>query len=139
DVYSPVAAHLAKGDHLVDVGPQVGDVVRLSNPQPTLEPDGIHGLVVALDGPFGNLVTNVDRELLAGLGYRLGDIVRVRVGEAVFEVPYAATFGAVEVGRALLFVDSRGLVSLAINQGNFAREHAIVPPAPLLISRPAVR
>jgi hypothetical protein len=43
------------------------------------------------------------------------------------------TFGAVPVGKPLLYIDSRGLVSLAINQGNFAQAHGIVPPVPLQI------
>jgi hypothetical protein len=39
----------------------------------------------------------------------------------------------VPIGKPLLFVDSRGLASLAINQGNFAEVHGIVPPVPVKI------
>jgi hypothetical protein len=48
-------------------------------------------------------------------------------------VPFVATFGAVAAGKPLLFVDSRGLVSLAINQGNFAKQNGVTPPASLTI------
>jgi S-adenosylmethionine hydrolase len=48
-------------------------------------------------------------------------------------VPFVKTFGGVPVGKPLLYIDSRGLVSLAINQGNFAEAHGIVPPVPLKI------
>jgi S-adenosylmethionine hydrolase len=39
----------------------------------------------------------------------------------------------VPVGKPLLFIDSRGLASLAINQGNFASKYGIAPPVPLRI------
>jgi S-adenosyl-L-methionine hydrolase (adenosine-forming) len=48
-------------------------------------------------------------------------------------VPFVTTFAAVPVGKPLLFIDSRGLASLAINQGNFASKHGILPPVPLVI------
>ena len=92
-------------------------------------------MVVALDGPFGNLVTNVAAADIARLGYRLGDTVAVEIAGHGMKVPFAATFGAVPVGQPLLFIDSRGLVSLAINQGNFAREHGVAPPAALVIRK----
>lgn len=139
DIYSPVGAHLARGDDPRTVGPVIADVVRLAVPEARADAGGIHGQVVALDGPFGNLVTNVDRELFLGLGYRVGDPVTVAVGGVEHVVPYAATFGGVEVGKPLLFIDSRGLVSLAINQGNFAKQYGVVPPTSLVIARPAPR
>ncbi len=40
-------------------------------------------------------------------------------------IPYFATFGGVEVGQPLLYLNSLNNVSLAINQGNFARKHNI--------------
>jgi S-adenosylmethionine hydrolase len=39
------------------------------------------------------------------------------------------------VGQPLLFIDSSNLVSLAINQDNFAKVHDIAPPAPLFVAR----
>ncbi|MBS0373829.1 MAG: S-adenosyl-l-methionine hydroxide adenosyltransferase family protein [Proteobacteria bacterium] len=139
DIYSPVGAHLARGDDPRAVGPVIADVVRLAIPEAGADAAGIHGQVVALDGPFGNLVTNVDRDLFLGLGYRVGDAVRVSIGGTEQVLPYAATFGGVDVGKPLLFIDSRGLVSLAINQGNFAQQYGVVPPVSLAIARPVPR
>jgi S-adenosyl-L-methionine hydrolase (adenosine-forming) len=135
DVYSPVGAHLARGDDWTQVGPALTSFVRLEVARATIDAAGIEGLVVALDGPFGNLVTNVGREQLRQLGFRLGDTVRVSVGSSELSLPFHRTFGEVPPGSALLYIDSRGLVSLAINQGNFAEKYRIVPPAPLAIFR----
>ena len=136
DLFSPVAAHLARGERWTDVGSALPGITRLEVPQAATDASGIHGLVVALDGPYGNLVTNVGGEDFRKLGYRLGDTVHVRIGEKDFAVPFGATFGAVATGQPLLYIDSRGLVSFAINQGNFASANGIAPPASLAIGRP---
>jgi S-adenosyl-L-methionine hydrolase (adenosine-forming) len=133
DVFSPVAAHLARGEDWTQVGPPRAGVTRLDVPLAAIDGSGIKGLVVALDGPYGNLVTNIEGENFRKLGYRVGETVRVAVGTAQFQVPLAETFGAVAAGKPLLFIDSRGLVSLAINQGNFAKENGITPPVPLTV------
>jgi S-adenosyl-L-methionine hydrolase (adenosine-forming) len=133
DIYAPVAAHLARGEDWTQLGPERAALTRLEVARAVIDASGIKGLVVALDGPFGNLVTNVEGEDFRKLGYRWGDPVRVALGTVQFEVPFTATFGAVAPGQPLLFIDSRGQVSLAINQGNFAKEHNITPPAPLTI------
>ena len=135
DVYSPVAAHLARGDDLSAVGPSIGALTRIELPRAVMAPSGISGTVVGLDGPYGNLVTNIGAEEFGQLGYRLGERVRVKLDRTDLTVPLVSTFADVPAGEPLLFVDSRGLLSLAINQGNFAQVHGVVIPAPLLIYR----
>ena len=135
DVYSPVAAHLARGDDWTQVGPVLANYTRLEVPQASVDAQGIRGLVVALDGPYGNLVTNIDRDIFDRLGFQLGDSVRVAIGSTELSVPFRRTFGEVAPGSTLLFIDSRGLVSFAINQGNFAEKYRITPPAPLRVFR----
>jgi S-adenosyl-L-methionine hydrolase (adenosine-forming) len=133
DVFSPVAAHLANGRDWTQVGPSRTELTRLDVPRAVVDASGIKGLVVALDGPYGNLITNIEGEDFRKLGYRLGDTVRVAVGAAELRVPFVPTFGDVAAGQPLLFIDSRGLVSLAINQGNFASANGVTPPVPLTI------
>lgn len=135
DVFSPVAAHLARGDDWWQVGPAVTALTRLETPLAVVDQQGISGSVVALDGPYGNLVTNIAGDDFRALGYVPGDAVRVRLGAEQVTVTYATTFGDVPVGRELAFIDSRGLLSLAINQGDFARSRGINPPAPLVVLR----
>jgi S-adenosylmethionine hydrolase len=135
DVFSPVAAHLARGEDWTQVGPALQTYVRLEAPRVRIGPAGIEGTIVALDGPYGNLVTNVSGDAFRQLGYRDGDSVRVTVGSKALSVPFRRTFGEVAPGQALLFIDSRGLVSLAINQGNFAQTYRVTPPLALVIAR----
>jgi S-adenosyl-L-methionine hydrolase (adenosine-forming) len=133
DVYSPVGAHLARGEPWTGVGPALDTYTRLEVPQAISDATGIKGLVVALDGPFGNLVTNVGQQAFQQLGFSVGDTVHISVGGQELSLPFGRTFGDVAPGAALLFIDSRNQVSLAINQGNFAKTYRIEPPASLVI------
>src|SRR5215472_5598600 len=80
DIFSPVGAHLARGDDWTEVGPVVPKLVRLYLTAARMENGVLNGEIIATDGPFGNLITNIDAELFAKLGYGIGDTV-------VFEIP----------------------------------------------------
>ncbi len=137
DVFAPVAARLAAGGDWREVGPPARDLVRLSLPAARLDGPTLVGEVVGVDGPFGNLVTNVDAGTFAALGWRLGDRVPVRLDGRPLEVPFVRTFGDVPVGAPLLYVDSRDRIALAVNQGSFAATFRVTPPAALAIPRRA--
>lgn len=138
DIFAPAAGHLARGEDWSSVGAIVAKPVRLTLSASSLDNSGINGHVVSLDGPFGNLITDIKADRFKALGYKLGDVVNIKVGEQTFSVRYVNTFGDVPVGQPLLYIDSSELVSVAINQGNFAKAHGIVPPAPLFLAkRPA--
>jgi hypothetical protein len=95
----------------------------------------VNGEVIAVDDPYGNLVTNITEAQLAGLGYTLGDQVPVRLAARRLRLPFVRTFENVPEGKPLLYIDSRGRVALAVNGGNMSRTYDIHPPAVLLIPR----
>jgi len=135
DIFSPVGAHLAAGADWSQVGPARKQLVRLSLTPARMENGGITGQVFALDGPFGNLITNVSGENFIKLGYVHGDKVHIKLGDNDMLLPFVRTFGDVPVGEPLIFIDSRGRFSLAVNQRNFAQIYHIKPPAALFIAR----
>lgn len=68
DIFAPVAAHLARGIALEDMGTPIYDPIRLEIPQPELIPGaGWRGQVIEID-TFGNLSTNIDQSQLSPLG-----------------------------------------------------------------------
>jgi S-adenosylmethionine hydrolase len=133
DVFAPVAAHLARGEDWTQVGPPIDAPVRLPASAANVGARGLDGTVLALDGPFGNLITDANSADLARLGYALGDTVVVRLGRETLRLPFVRTFGDVPQGTPLLYVDSRGRLAMAVNQGDFAAVHHVVPPAPFFI------
>src|SRR5690606_30206461 len=69
DVFGPVAAHLAAGRALDEVGTPTDDYERLLWALPIADAEGIQGWVVHVDR-FGNCITNVPAALLAEGGGR---------------------------------------------------------------------
>lgn len=66
DVFAPVAARLAGGAALEDVGEALESVTRLELPQPSKEGrNRVRGQIMHVDR-FGNLMTNIHRSFLDG-------------------------------------------------------------------------
>jgi hypothetical protein len=135
DIFSPAGAHLARGDDWADAGPalDLAKLVRLKNTTATVDTNGLHGQVIGTDGPFGNLVLNVTAESFSKLGYSVGDRVPVTIAGEAYTLPFVKTFSDVPVGDGLLYIDSRGRLSVGIDQGNFAKVHHVTPPVALEI------
>lgn len=138
DIFSPVAAHLAAGGDFALVGPVLPQLVRLSPKTAIVTDQGIAGDVIALDDPFGSLITDIPGDEFKKLAYRLGDKVPLLLDKKPVTLPYAKTFMEVPVGEALLYVDSRGRVGIAVNQGNYSKQSGVTPPAPIFIPRKGV-
>lgn len=135
DIFSPVGAHLAAGWDYTLVGAEVQQLVRLTPKTATVTDKGIEGEVIALDDPFGSLITDIPGDAFKNLGYKLGDRVTILLNKKPFSAPYTKTFMDVPVGDPLLYVDSRGRVGLALNERNFSAVNKITPPVPVFIPK----
>ena len=135
DIFSPVGSHIARGDDWTKVGPEIEHLVRLDLKPATIDNRGLSGEVIALDGPFGNLITNIDVDDFAKLGYQRGDTVGVTIAGREIEMLFVKTFSDVPLKQPLLFIDSRGRASFALNQSSFAAAYKINPPQPVVILR----
>ncbi len=137
DIFSPAGAHLARGDDWTTAGPvvDVAKLVRLDIHYATVDATGLRGQVIGTDGPFGNLVLNVPAETFAQLGYKLGETVPVQVDGKMFQLPFVKTFSDVPVSKGLLYIDSRGRLSIGINQRNFAETYKVATGAEIVIAR----
>jgi S-adenosylmethionine hydrolase len=136
DIFSPVGAHIARGDDWTQVGPLVKkELVRLDLKPAEVGDRGLTGEVIALDGPYGNLITNIDADDFMKLGYQRGDRLKVTIAGHEVELPFVKTFSDVPLKQPLLFIDSRGRASFALNQASFAATYDIHPPQPIYIPR----
>jgi hypothetical protein len=135
DIFSPAGAHLARGDDWTTAGPvvDVTKLVRLDIHYAAVDAAGLRGETIGTDGPFGNLVLNVPAETFARLGYVVGDVVPVEIAGKKYELPFVKTFSDVPVGKGLLYIDSRGRLSVGINQRNFAETNAVPTGASIVI------
>jgi S-adenosylmethionine hydrolase len=135
DIFSPAAAHLVAGEDWTLAGPEVNEFVRLQPRMATVNSSGITGTVIALDDPFGSLITDIQADDFKKLGYAVGEKVPVKIETKMFTFPYAKTFMDVPIGQPLLYVDSRGRIAIALNQRDFSKTYKISPPVPVFIPR----
>jgi len=137
DIFSPVGAHLVRGDDWTGVGPEldVSKLVRLDIAPARLDERGLSGEVIATDGPFGNLVTNISGDDFLKLDYARGRAVHVTIGKNEMDIPFVRTFSDVPLNKPLLYIDSRGHLGLAVNQGSFAATYGVKPPVAIFIPR----
>ncbi len=139
DIFSPAAAWLADGREWTEAGPPVAQLVRLKLRVAIVDRTGIRGEVIALDDPYGNLITDIREEQFRGLGYRLGDLVPVQIDARRFRFPFVKTFNDVPVGKPLLYIDSRGRVAFSLNERDMSRTYGIRPSASVVIPKRAPR
>ncbi|MDQ1703900.1 MAG: hypothetical protein QOF18_266 [Frankiaceae bacterium] len=136
DVFAPVAAHLANGRPLEDVGPavEVGDLVRLAIRTATVDDDHVHAEIRAVDH-FGNVSLNLARSDLEAAGIALGDTVELRCNGRTLTVPFTLSFGEVARGRLSLCEDSFRAIQLAVNAGRANQELRVTRGDPIVIAR----
>jgi S-adenosylmethionine hydrolase len=135
DIFSPTGAHLAMGWDYTLAGPQVAQLVNLSPKMATTTEKGIEGDIIGLDDPFGSLISNVTGDDFKKLGYNFGDKLTVQLNKKSVTLPVAKTFMDVPVGDTLLYIDSRGRVGIAVNQGDYSKKFNITPPGTIFIPR----
>ncbi len=124
DVFAPVAAHLAAGTELSELGEPVDppSLVRLDPPDALSDTgEGFVTRIISVDR-FGNARLSVAQEE-SGLEY--GDDLAVDIGDGRMSVRYVETFGSAKAGELVLVPDSHWRLSLAINKGNAAQALAL--------------
>lgn len=132
DVYAYTGARLAAGVITFEqVGPKLPDeVVSIPYQKATFKDGKLLGNIPILDIQYGNIWTNISRNIFRKLDAQPGDVLWVRItyqGQIIYEnkIPYLKTFGETKIGAPLLYLNSLNNVSLALNEGNFAATHKI--------------
>jgi S-adenosylmethionine hydrolase len=116
DVMAPAAAHLANGIEIAELGPRLQrPAVRLLNLLPEISDSRIDASVAWIDR-FGNIITNVEGDLLRGWDRRS---VRVSLGDRRLS-QLRSYYAEVPVGEPLLIVGSSGRLEIGVNGGSAA-------------------
>jgi S-adenosylmethionine hydrolase len=134
DLFAPAAAHLANGIPLAELGPPVDPyaLVRLDLPVPSFREDRIDATMLYVDS-FGNIALNLTRDDVEAAGLAPGSRIElVLSGEGYYAV-MARTFADARPGDVILYEDSYGNMSVAINRGSAAAMLHAAPGQPLVI------
>jgi S-adenosyl-L-methionine hydrolase (adenosine-forming) len=112
DIFAPIAAHLANGVSLLELGEAIDPaaLVQLPMPLPQQLPDGTwQGVIQAIDH-FGNLITNLRGDLVMGKTWSL------QMGDRTF--PGCQTYADHQTGEAIALINSENWIEVAIVNGN---------------------
>ncbi|MFC5409614.1 S-adenosyl-l-methionine hydroxide adenosyltransferase family protein [Larkinella bovis] len=132
DVYAYTGARLAaRVITLAQVGKKrPADVTRIPYQKPVFENGVLKGTIPVLDVQYGNVWTNIPKNLFARLGAKTGESVRVRIfkgNQNVFDdqVQLVNTFGESKEGENVAYFNSLLNFSVAVNMGNFAEKYIV--------------
>jgi S-adenosyl-L-methionine hydrolase (adenosine-forming) len=133
DVFGPVAAHLAGGLAIEEVGPAVSDPVMLPHGSVSqVGRDEWQAEVIYVDR-FGNLTTNFREEELERIAGAAGGDPQVVVQVEGAVLPLARTYADVPPGEPCALVGSSGLLEIAVNRGDASRLLGAARGAPVRV------
>lgn len=111
DIFAPVAAHLSLGISPRDFGEVVTSLAMLTLPRPYRAPDEtLVGQVLHIDN-FGNLITNINSDVLP----RTGQAITIEVGGHLIS-GLSRTYSDVE--GLLALIGSSGYLEVSLHMGN---------------------
>lgn len=114
DFLSKAIAHILKNDNLDGLGNETTNYQERIDQKPILSSVYIRGVVQHIDR-YGNLITNIDRELFESHhGNREFEVLT----RAVSFRRIAKNYASVPPGEKLCCFNSSGFLQLSINQGN---------------------
>lgn len=132
DIFAPVAAQLSLGLNIIDLGPPMAwdQALRFSSPTVGFDSDGqLRGQVIAIDR-FGNLVTNISSDHVAGVD---PGSMTIYVGDHCIE-GLSTSYSQASIGQALALIGSRDLMEIAVNRSDAALKLKVSKGAEVFIT-----
>jgi S-adenosylmethionine hydrolase len=126
DLFAPVAARLALGAGLDDVGDPVtpDSLVKLELPLPSTANGELRTHALGIDR-FGNIQLGAGRHHMSEAGLEPGARVVIESASNRHQATYTGTFGGVDEGELLLYLDSSDAIAIAVNRGDAASRTGI--------------
>ncbi len=122
DLFSPAAAHLARGVAIEQLGPPLDPetLIALDLPEPAVSNGVLLASLLYVDS-FGNIALNLTRDDVEQLGIVSGTRVELELAGERYYAVMARTFADARPGDVILYEDSYRNMSVAISRGSAAR------------------
>lgn len=132
DLLAPVAARLATGTRLADIGPTFP--AHLITPLPDAEPsifhDRIEGSVIHVDH-FGNLCTNISRDQIHKAAFN-SDMI-IQLSPSIDLSIISSCYSDVPVGTILALFDSHDMLEISVRNESCSTITGITTGAPVIV------
>ncbi len=132
DIFGPVAAHIAAGSDIAQIGTSITDPIMISRREVNTIGSFINGEVVYID-EFGNVITNIRESNAAEL--TLGNIIKVTLDKKNHSVPYLSTYADAKPDQVIALINSNGELEFAIPQGHAAQKLKAYAGMPVSIKK----
>jgi S-adenosyl-L-methionine hydrolase (adenosine-forming) len=119
DIFASVAAHLAKGVAIIEVGREIKEIVKPEFTKIVRKKDSLEGRVLHLDG-FGNIITNITKAQIANLD--ACSQLDVKLSGRKVRLKICKTYGEAKQMEPLALIGSHGYLEIAINQSSAAEK-----------------
>ena len=124
DLFAPVAARLALGDPLADLGESIdpATLATIDRGKPEIEPGLRLEAEVGHVDAFGNVSLIATAADADDAGLEVGKRLRVRGPRRSDEAVYTLTFADADPGEMVLLVNSAHSLALAVNRGDASQQ-----------------
>ena len=127
DIFAPIAAEIASGrTNPGAIGVPASDWIPGWIDEPEVSTGKVSGIIITVD-TFGNLISNIDRKLIAGFRQPVARIAGREIG-------MQTTYGRVKPGEYLALINSFDVVEVARAEGNAADGLGLERGAPIVIN-----
>jgi hypothetical protein len=118
DIFSPVAAYLAKGVEPERFGEEITDYVRFGAPRPKpVDEHTLRGVVLKVDR-FGNLVTNITPQDAPRLFEAAPPAFKIAIGTKALATRICTSYADGGPGEVFGILGSMGFLEVASNRGS---------------------
>lgn len=124
NILGRIAALLASGRAIGDVGPVINDQVMLDIQQSAITGGTAKGTIVFIDH-FGTCLTNITSADVKQAGFAQGDTLQVTIGSTKVVVKMGTTYNSVATGEAVAFINSLGVLQVSLNSASFAAKYGL--------------
>ena len=132
DILSKAASHLAKGADLTSLGKPINEYVKSLLLQPKANKSGIYGQVIYIDR-FGNLITNIQKRVFDDLMKLSGPDFDLQFSKEHLDF-IKGHYGDVAEGDIVALFNERGLLEIAVREGNAAQLFGMRYDSPVRIT-----
>ena len=118
DIFSPVAAYLAKGVEADRFGDEITDYVRFGAPRPKpVDEHTLRGVVLKVDR-FGNLITNITPNDAPQIFGATPPAFKIAIGTKAQATRLCANYAEGAPGEVFAILGSMGFLEIASNRGS---------------------
>ena len=126
DIFARVAAVLASGKKPEEIGPRINELEKLNLSAARLVDRRLKCQVLHVDN-FGNIITNVEEDLVKKIPRELGGRIVIKSGKREFQAEYVSSYHELGPRSIGALIGSQGYLEIAIREKSAAKKLDLKP------------